>query len=172
MLGQTIKDPNHIESSNASINGLGLLDIETTLCNNKQLRNVRGRLNLDGNPTVSGYEIHMGISKRSALSKPLIDLTDTTDGVISDDRKIVGTYLHGIFDEKEACDALLHWAGLKQSSSLDYKHEREKQIDRIADLLEKQLESGFIEKLLLDQSSLQPNLSRGSLTQMTSAEKP
>jgi len=39
----------------------------------------------------------------------------------SADGRILGTYVHGLFDRKEACDALLRWAGLEAPTALDTK---------------------------------------------------
>jgi adenosylcobyric acid synthase len=52
---------------------------------------------------------------------------------------VLGTYLHGVFDHPEACGALLRWAGLEEPAPLDYRAEREKHIDRLADSLEQHL---------------------------------
>ncbi|VAX00934.1 Cobyric acid synthase, partial [hydrothermal vent metagenome] len=62
MLGQAIHDPRGVEGAAGSCNGLGLLDIETTLEAGKQLRNVSGQLLADGSE-ISGYEIHMGVTR-------------------------------------------------------------------------------------------------------------
>jgi adenosylcobyric acid synthase len=146
MLGQSINDPLHLESPNSRVSALGLLDMETTLSSEKQLHTVEGKLNLPKQAKVTGYEIHMGTSEGPAMSRPLIELDSGSDGVISDDNQILGTYLHGIFDDKSACDELLSWAGLETQSSLDYQSERQKQIDRIADMLEEKFDLDLIEK--------------------------
>src|SRR3546814_1743176 len=64
---------------------LGLLDIDTVLEADKQLRNVTGRL-LPGGVPVSGYEIHAGVSCGPALEQPAVQLDDGRfDGAISPD---------------------------------------------------------------------------------------
>jgi len=57
MLGHRIHDPLGLEGEPGSADGLGFLDLETTLEPEKTLRNVAGRLTLDDAP-VSGYEIN------------------------------------------------------------------------------------------------------------------
>ena len=134
MIGQMIHDPEGIEGNQGSQPGLQLMDFETTLTPAKQLRQVTGHL-FDKNIPVQGYEIHMGITTGPALLQPAIDLGDRMDGVVSQDGQIVCSYLHGLFDHPEACDALLHWAGLNDADSMDYQLYRESQIDRVAEML-------------------------------------
>ena len=61
-----------------AIDGLGLLDLSTTLTRDKLLENVTGRLALDGDGTapVRGYEIHMGRTSGAALARPAVLLDD------------------------------------------------------------------------------------------------
>ena len=67
MLGSRLHDPLGLEGPPGSVAGLGLLDCETTLAAEKQLRNVSGHLQLPGAPAMAGYEIHMGITHGAAL---------------------------------------------------------------------------------------------------------
>ena len=139
MLGNTIDDPHGLESKHLSIEGLGLLDMQTTLEETKQLTRVSGNLALDNAP-VEGYEIHMGISSGPALDRPAVMLGNGRDGVISEDDQILGTYLHGLFENKQACDALLKWAGLEDVMTPDYREMRDREMDRLADVMEKHLD--------------------------------
>ncbi len=139
MLGEFIHDPDGIEGESGSSRGLGFLEMETVLEKEKQLHLVEGRLSIQQAP-VTGYEIHMGITKGDALNNPLVVLSDGTDGVISQDNQIAGTYLHGLFEQPEACDALLSWAGLTAPKTPDYRALREQGIDRLADAAEKHLD--------------------------------
>lgn len=140
MLGKRIEDPLQIESTCIECDGLGLLDLTTTLEPEKQLRRVIGRLNLDTETPVSGYEIHAGVTKGPALQHPAIKLAEHTDGAISEDNHILGTYLHGLFDNRQACQTLLEWAGLVDGEAPDYFERREQDIDRLADSLEQHLD--------------------------------
>lgn len=147
MLGKSINDPFGLEGSAGSCLGLGLLDMETTLEAEKQLKRCVGTLTLGGE-AVSGYEIHVGVSHGPALARPLLQLGDSQDGAISDDSQTAGTYLHGLFEAPEACARLLDWAGLKDAQSLDYHALREEGIDRIANSIEQHLDMKLIETLL------------------------
>jgi adenosylcobyric acid synthase len=147
MLGRAIHDPLGLEGPPGSSPGLGLLDLETTLEKEKQLRRCRGRLTLNG-AEVEGYEIHMGVSRGTALMRPLAELDSHMDGAISEDSRMLGTYLHGLFERREACDALLAWAGLEEARSPDYRALRDAALDRLAEAVERHLDTGLIDALL------------------------
>ena len=147
MLGNKLHDPHGIEGKAASMDGLGLLDFETTIEKQKELKLVEGQFCFDA-AKVTGYEIHMGVSRGPALKNPAIQLIDKVDGVISDDDQIMGTYLHGIFDQTSALSSLLKWAGLNETTSFDYKALREQELDRLADEMKKHIDID----LLLEQS--------------------
>jgi adenosylcobyric acid synthase len=148
MLGSILHDPHGIEGAPGSSKGFGYLDFATTLQPHKQLRNVRGKL-AQGNVRVSGYEIHAGVSEGSALLCPFAQLDDgRTDGAISEDRQIMATYLHGVFESPQACAALLAWAGLQAPQPFDYHALRERNIERLADALEAHLDMPRILQLL------------------------
>ncbi|WP_374481290.1 cobyric acid synthase [Zoogloea sp.] len=140
MLGRQLHDPHGLEGAPASLPGLGLLDVETTLEAEKQLVNASGTLALPGAPKVQGYEIHMGVTRGPALERPAAHLTDgRPDGVLSEDGQILGTYLHGLFDHPDALAALLAWAGVSDAARIDLAARREADLDRLADSMEKHL---------------------------------
>lgn len=147
MLGVSIDDPEVIEGTPGITAGLGLLDMRTTITPHKKLENVAGRLSLDGSP-VTGYEIHAGVTTGPALDKPAVLFEGRGEGAVSDDGQLLGTYLHGVFEKAEACNALLEWAGLKRPAAIDYKTLREKEIDRLAGTLESSLDVDAILRLL------------------------
>lgn len=139
MLGQWLHDPLALESELGSQPGFGWLDMETTLSPQKQLTRVSGELAF-AQASVTGYEIHMGVSQGPALSCPAVKLGHVTDGAVSDDGQIIGTYLHGLFDQPDACRAWLSWAGLAKPEFVDYPALREAHIDQLADVLESHLD--------------------------------
>ncbi len=139
MLGKQVHDPHGIEGEPGSSGGLGWLDLETTLEPEKQLCNVEGVLALD-DAAVHGYEIHAGVSHGPARSNPAVRFKEGADGAMSADGQILGTYLHGLFESKPACDALLAWAGLAEPDTPDYHNLREEGIDRLADAVEEHLD--------------------------------
>ncbi|WP_415840084.1 cobyric acid synthase, partial [Pseudomonas synxantha] len=130
MLGEQVHDPLGLEGVAGSSAGLGLLAFATTLEEEKQLRNVRGRLVLE-EAEVSGYEIHAGVTSGEALLSAAVVLDDgRSDGALSADGQILGTYLHGLFEAPAACSALLRWAGLQDVQEVDYHGLRERDIER------------------------------------------
>lgn len=147
MLGEQVHDPLGLEGPAGSSHGLGLLRFSTTLEAEKQLRNVQGRLSLE-DAAVSGYEIHAGVTRGEALAQPLVVLDDgRPDGACSADGQVFGTYLHGLFETPSACGALLRWAGLKDVQTVDYHALRERDIERLADLVEQHLDTALLRTL-------------------------
>jgi adenosylcobyric acid synthase len=146
MLGQHIHDPLGIEGEAGSSAGLGLLELNTTLATEKQLRNVRGTLLLE-DVAVAGYEIHAGVSSGAALQRPALQLEHGADGAISHDGQILATYLHGLFDPPEACNALLRWAGLREVQTPDYRARCEADLERLADAVESCLDTAKLREL-------------------------
>lgn len=148
MLGKTIHDPDGLEGRAGSNDALALLDMESTLMREKQLHNRKGALFINDVP-VSGYEIHMGISSGQALNRPAVSFSDGQyDGAVSEDDQILGTYLHGLFEQAEACQQILNWAGLKESRQSDYLALREANIERLADTLEEHIDLQQLFQLL------------------------
>ncbi|MDH5302222.1 MAG: cobyric acid synthase [Gammaproteobacteria bacterium] len=135
MLGRTLSDPQALESPDANVTALGYLDMHTVLMPEKQLRRVRGQLSFASAP-VEGYEIHLGQSHGPALASPAVMLDGRTDGALSADNQILGSYVHGLFDHPKANHALLNWAGLSTEQTLDFTAQRLQQLDRLADCLE------------------------------------
>jgi len=147
MLGNIIYDPEGVESSLKRVSGLALCDFETTLTSQKVLSKVTATLKLNNRQTLcSGYEIHAGISKGNALKTPLITFSQhpngfKTDGFISDDNAIAGTYLHGLFDEPNATMEILKW--VKSDLNIDpisIDTHREQQLARLATMCETHLD--------------------------------
>ncbi len=147
MLGERIADPLGIEGEAGQSEGLGLLTLTTELAAQKQLRNVRGHLLL-GDAPIEGYEIHAGISQGPALERAAVRLEDgRMEGAVSADGQVLGTYLHGLFETPEACQALLGWAGLNEAQRVDYHALRERDIERLADMVEAHLDTARLKSL-------------------------
>jgi len=156
MLGHGVHDPLGIEGDAGSSAGFALLDLQTTLEPHKQLRNVSGRLALDDVP-LRGYEIHCGVSEGLALARPSSRLDDgRTDGAMSDDGQIMGTYVHGVFDHPDALAALLRWAGLRDARAVDIQALREASIERLADAIDAHLDCESLLRLLVGEQACTP----------------
>jgi len=147
MLGHRVHDPLGLEGEAGSSDGLGLLELETTLEPEKQLRNVEGGLAIADAP-VSGYEIHVGVTRGPALNRPAVHLPQGPEGAVSEDGQVLGTYLHGLFESPGACAALLAWAGLDEAPAFDYRAVRQAAIERLADAVEEHLDTGRVLELI------------------------
>lgn len=148
MLGKLIHDPNGLEGDAGSAQGFAFFDMETTLQPDKLLRNTQGTLAFN-DATVTGYEIHAGITTYHTSYPPAIHLAQGDEGAISDDRLILGTYLHGIFASSTACDGLLTWAGLDgQNATPDYHAICDAAINRLADCVDQYLDTAHLYRLL------------------------
>lgn len=148
MLGRRVHDPQGIEGPPGSSEGLGWLELETTLETHKQLRRVKGCLAF-ADANVDGYEIHCGASRGGALETCFAWLDDgRNDGAISADGQVMGSYLHGLFDDPQALRALLQWAGLQQAAAVDVRALREASIERLADMVQQHLDTALLEEWL------------------------
>lgn len=102
MLGETLFDPDGVESVHPQVEGLGLLTLETTfLAEKKTVRN-RGRLLQApwSEHEVEGYEIHLGRTLRKSDAPFLQFESGEQDGAVSPDGRVIGTYLHGLFQNR------------------------------------------------------------------------
>jgi adenosylcobyric acid synthase len=101
MLGQSIDDPHGVDGAPGASTGLGLLPVRTTMGRTKTTRRARGRL---GDVPVHGYEIHVGETQVDA--EPLLELDHgRVDGARCG--RVMGTYVHGLFDSPGVVEALL-----------------------------------------------------------------
>ncbi len=137
MLGRKIHDPQGIEGESGVSSGLGWLDIETVLHREKCLRQRQGQL-WHGEIAVAGYEIHAGLSTGPDTQRAVIDYGARQDGARSTDNQVMGCYLHGLFDQAEARQQLLAWAGYRGTTTqFDLHEKREQGINMIADAVER-----------------------------------
>ena len=106
MLGERILDPDGVESAQTEVAGLGLLPVTTTFAADKVTVPVRvrgaGTGWLDTDVAVQGYEIHMGLTEGAC--RPLFEVSEGAsagrpEGSVSDDGRVAGTYVHGLFDD-------------------------------------------------------------------------
>ena len=140
MLGQTISDPDGIEGSIASLPGLCLLPIQTTITPEKTTRQVT--FMFEGQEC-QGYEIHQGVS-------------DTEERVMQTDH-CIGTYIHGFLDNAPVIEHLLQNLNLQlgvakpQTSNLkpqSYADFKEQQYDKLADHVRKYVDIPRLYKIL------------------------
>ncbi|EPW4490448.1 cobyric acid synthase [Vibrio parahaemolyticus] len=146
MLGKTIDDPDGVEGEPGSSEGLGLLNVHTVLTGSKQLTKTEAVLNLNNQKAkVKGYEIHVGRSQ--VLDEQPLKLDNgERDGAISECGQIMGTYLHGCFDEAEALNLITEWVNGSQVKQQDFEALKEQGINRIADAIEQHMNLDFLFK--------------------------
>ncbi len=133
MLGGGIADPEGREGPPERATGLGLLDIDTVLGERKELGLVSGTDSASGAP-VSGYEMHLGVTTGAELARPMLKLGDRPDGAVSDDGRVAGCYLHGLFASDDFRGAFL--AGLGGAPShFAYERAVENTLDALAEHL-------------------------------------
>jgi len=135
LLGRRIADPAGIEGPPGAAEGLGLLDLETVLTGDKQLRAVRGKEVLSKEPT-HGYEMHVGRTAGPALARPMLDLDGRPDGAVSADGRVMGCYVHGLFAADGFRQAFLARLKTRAASGLSFEHQIEATLDALADHLE------------------------------------
>ena len=141
MLGERIDDPDGLEGPAGDSAGFGYLPLQTTLAPGKQLANVSGVLQLNGRTApVCGYEIHHGVSSLAGGNTALQLDGRGADGAVSDDGQVFGCYLHGLFDQPQALNLLLEWAGSHSRAELDTASRLDQAIDRLTDALEQALD--------------------------------
>ena len=134
MLGREIQDPQHLESNHKKITGLGFFDYTTVLKADKTLKQVKGKL--FNSVDIDGYEIHHGQTDFGALKSPITTDVQLPEGALSADNQILVTYWHGLFNQPQALQALLKWAGLQTDTLFDHNQQREQQLERLADTIE------------------------------------
>ena len=158
MLGQTVSDPDGIEGTVATLPGLALLPIHTTMTPEKTTRQVTFQF---GGQTCQGYEIHQGVS-------------DTDEAVMLADR-CLGTYIHGFLDNTPVIDYLLREKGKvnsekwptafslqpsdinpqpsalsPQTSALSYADFKEEQYDKLAEHIRKYVDVPRLYQIMQD----------------------
>lgn len=159
MLGEEIADPHHTESSHDVVKGLGYLPMKTVFAEEKRTVQVAadcpGMEFYDGvlmGKDLSGYEIHMGRTEFTAPVRHPFHLTrqgenavNIWEGALSEDGRIFGTYLHGVFDHdgfrRQFLNVLRLHKGLRPLPVQRNRHlEKERAYDRLAETVRKSLD--------------------------------
>ncbi|MCP4162661.1 MAG: cobyric acid synthase [Deltaproteobacteria bacterium] len=156
ILGRRICDPLGIEGKPEDIDGLGLLPIETVLTELKTTtRNEGGAYSSNGflkyfSEKVTGYEIHMGSTSSFGEMTPLFKMKDgSTDGSVTGNGRIWGSYLHGIFNTPFFRRCWLKSIGWKETGEPRYLEDvQNRQLDHLADIMEENLDMDFINGII------------------------
>ncbi len=161
ILGRKIYDPMHIESNREEIDGLNFLDFTTVMEKKKTTKQVTVKINkklgyLFVTGELKGYEIHMG--KNNYFSDRFLfenEREGEKDGLLSDDERVWGTYIHGIFDNDNLRRAFLNLVRkkkglplLEKSSSLDYEECKENGFNKLAQIIKENINMEMLMKLI------------------------
>ena len=172
MLGKTLKDPYHVENDSEEVEGMGLLDIETTFELEKTTTQVKAVMsdNLHGylanldNKEVGGYEIHMGVSNELEGCKSLLTVKEKLGeevsyiaGSINKECNVFGTYLHGIFDDIGFTRTILN--NIREMKNLEkieskvesFEEFKNNEYDKLADFLREHLDIDKIYEIMNEQ---------------------
>lgn len=168
ILGKQINDKGGYESNKAHAEGLGLLNVKTEFKPDKIVSQVEAepideRLDfLSSKQKFYGYEIHMG--RTYYLDKdvrPLFKLRRNAggktkahilDGAMSKNGNVIGTYMHGIFDNRDFRNAILNRVrkakGIKVRNSVVSSDILDNEVSRLAKTLRDSLDIGAVYKIL------------------------
>ena len=153
MLGRQVRDPEGIEGRPGATPGLGLLPVETVLKAPKTTTvteftwdGVQGR----------GYEIHMGRTHLTggaallSVGRRNQAACNDQDGCIGLGGRVLGTYMHGLFDTPEITRRWLQHIGLAEVK-VDQVHgpaARDAAYDLLAEHAQRHLDMAAISELL------------------------
>jgi adenosylcobyric acid synthase len=165
MLGREIVDKDNIEGGGIE-KGLSLINSTTIFNSNKTRTQAKGKTSkIEGffknlsNIEISGYEIHMGEtilkSEENFFSEVKVLTNNPTmkkDGCIKN--KVIGTYLHGIFDNgkftKELINTLLEDKGynININNEINLYEYKNKQYDKLATAFRESVDMCEIYKII------------------------
>ena len=163
MLGRTLRDPLHTESRLTQAEGLGLLDFDVTFREGKTTVQASGEIDCNGGwlralngLRVDGYEIHSGENAFGADCVPFLRLNgrDEADGVANRQGNVLGTYLHGIFDNgafwRALVDRVREQKGLARGmgAPMTMAEYREREFDRLAGIVRQNLDMDAVYTIL------------------------
>ena len=160
MMGDTISDPDGVEGDVASVRGLGLLPIKTEMVGAKHRSQTEDCFDdmtgiyeaLSGEEFI-GYEIHNGTSEIDGDFNHLVERDDEGNIILVQKENIMGTYVHGIFDNGDIAYIMAQSLAENKGASLDkqdldYMSKKEAEYDKLADIVRNNLDMDFIYNLL------------------------
>jgi len=138
ILGKTISDPEGIEGPAGTSEGLGFLDVETRMSQDKSLTRVNASYGVRA-LTIEGYEIHIGETHGPDCARPFAYIKDRPEGAQSLTGQVKGTYLHGLFSNDLFRKAFLTGIGI-DSGIGNYESDVEQTLDALAAHIEGHLD--------------------------------
>jgi len=134
MLGNEIFDEELIESRNKRKLGLGLLNVTTKMKTQKKTIKVSAS-HCESGLTFTGYEIHIGETKGEDCKKPFSLIHQKKDGAISKDGLVMGSYIHGMFEDNDFRSFFIKKIhGI--NSLIDYKKQINQNLDEFANFID------------------------------------
>ncbi|MHB8066464.1 MAG: cobyric acid synthase [Desulfobaccales bacterium] len=160
ILGLEIQDPLGVEGPPRTEPGLGLLPVVTTMAGAKTTTQVQARMP-EGGPVIDAYEIHMGETRSQGGGQAALTIisrngvpVSVEDGWVSPDRRVWGTYLHGLFDNDAFRRGFLseitrsRSRGGEAAAGLSFRDFQEAQLDRLAELMRRHLDLNRIRAMI------------------------
>ena len=138
MLGRVLHDPDGLEGPSQSVEGLGLLNVETTMAAEKTMVETQAIHALSGT-LITAYQIHLGKTTGPNCARLFAQTADGPEGAISANGLVTGTYLHGCFAQDEFRRKFLGHLGA-EVSTLNYEQLIEETLDGLAAHLETHLD--------------------------------
>jgi len=141
MMGTVINDPFHVEGNVGNIPGLGILPVSTTLTQEKTTEQCNFTYR-NTNKDFRGYEIHMGETtfNENSNANYLCNISDKSSDGCFVNNKTWGTYIHGIFDNIHIIQDIVKSTGESVSQDFDVDVFKEKQYNKLADLVRENTE--------------------------------
>lgn len=152
MLGRSIADPHGLEAASSErFDGLGLLPIETTLAREKTLTRSEGSHPPSG-ARVTGYEIHHGVTEVGPCTPMFVDANGQQLGVRSEDGRVWGSYLHGVFDadafRRVFIDDLRTRKGMAPLRTVQATYGIDDALDRLANVVREAVDITAIHRMM------------------------
>src|ERR1700761_681013 len=138
MLGRSVADPDGIEGAPGETPGLGLLDVTTVMTSDKSLTRVVAVHAGTGQPS-DAYEMHIGRTEGKDCARPFAFIGGNAEGAISEDGRVQGSYLHGLFASDGFRRAYLARLGVAAANE-SYGARVESALDALADHIELHLD--------------------------------
>lgn len=154
MLGLSVRDPGHLESSQDEVLGFSLFPMVTELRPEKILRRVQGFWVRDPKARMTGYEIHQGRSTLYVPCSPFFHLESYGEEGICDEGRVFGTYCHGIFDQPHFRRSFLNFLRVKrgllplEKRGPSWQEYLLGELDTLADFLEEYLDFSLLSKIV------------------------
>ena len=164
MLGQKLLDPDRVDSSRESMDGLGLLPAVTRFSGRKTTHRViarvqsgHGLLQDAARTPFEGYEIHTGVTTTATdAESPFLvtsrsgETASVEDGCQNKSGWVLGTYIHGLFHEAALRRSLLRSVAARKGVDVPFGEDdfsQSSEYDRLAEHVRASLDMGTIYRM-------------------------